>query len=146
MQKLELSPLRKLFHTVILLSKKDMVRRFAETNIHLSQLQFWVLVTIREHPTTLNEIAKKFGIKPPSLTPVVRMLEKTGYLQKKPDAHDGRKFQLINTKKGEQVLNKLPLNTSKDALNAAFEKLTSTKQRQLLKLLEELISNFEYHE
>ena len=123
-----------------------MDKRFNKAKITIPQLQYWVLAIAQQKPITVNEIAREFGIKPPSLTPVVEALSKAGYLERKNDATDRRKIQLHISKKGRQMIKKLPVDGKKDAMNAAFGKLTPAKQKQLLDLLQELISNFSYND
>jgi DNA-binding MarR family transcriptional regulator len=142
MKNFTFSPIKKLLFAVIKLAKKDMERQFSRAGIGISQLQYWVLVKLCSGPITINEIARQFDIKPPSLIPVVDALEKADYLLRKHDKTDRRKIQLLITKKGEELVKKIPSDNKTDALNKAFNKLSGTKQKQLLESLQELTDNF----
>jgi DNA-binding MarR family transcriptional regulator len=137
----ELSPLKTLLHTLIKLSKKDMDQRFSRAGIPITPLQFWVLKATEQESITLNEIAKRFNFSPPSLIPVVDALEKQHYLQRKDDPIDRRKVQLLITKKGQELIYKVPQDDKNDSLNIAFNKLSQTKRKHLLELLQELSNN-----
>ncbi len=146
METLKLSPFRKLLHTLMSLSKKDVNRRFAKAKINISQLQYWVLAASKPKAITVNEIARQFSIKPPSLIPVVDALEKEDLLQRKNDPKDRRRILLLITKKGKALIHKISFDDKKDGLNAAFDKLSADKQKHLLSILQELITHFQYYD
>ena len=141
MNDFEFSPIKKLLFGLIKLAKKDMEKQFSRAGISISHLQYWVLVKTLSGPITLNEIAKGFDIKPPSLIPVVDALEGAGYLVRKHDQEDRRKIQLIISKSGLELVKKVPRDNKADALNKAFNKLSAAKQKQLLGGLRELAEN-----
>ena len=142
MKEFEFSPIKKVLHSVLKLSKADMQKRFAEANVGITPLQYVVLVTVKSKPITINEMARHFEFKSPSLVPVVDVLEKQGLLERKPDRDDRRKTTLVIKQKGIDLLKFFPLNDEKDALDVAFSKLSRNKQKDLLALLEELLNNF----
>lgn len=138
----ESNPLKRHLHTIIQTTKADAEKRFAKAKAGITPLQYGVLAMTKPGPITMNEIAHQFNFKAPSLVPAVDALEQTGLLHRKDDPEDRRKIQLIITRKGMGLLKRLPLDEKKDALNRAFRKLPSAKQKQLLALLKELIENF----
>jgi MarR family transcriptional regulator for hemolysin len=97
---------------------------------------------VKCEPVTINDMARHFGFKPPSLVPVVDALEKQGLIERKPDESDHRKTLLVIRQKGANLLKKIPRGGKNHALDIAFEKLSGQNQKDLLKLLEELLNNF----
>ena len=139
---LDASPIKKSLFCLIKLAKSDVDRQFARHNIGITPLQYGVLLMTKSRPITIKEIAEGFNFKAPSIVPAVDVLEKAGYLKRAPDNADRRKIQLVITKKGADLIEHLSLNNKKDALSSAFNKLSLLKQKQLLKLLQELTDNF----
>jgi DNA-binding MarR family transcriptional regulator len=142
MKELESNPLKKTLYTLIKLSKADIDRRFAQAKIGITPLQYGVLSVIRDKPVTLNDIARQFNFKAPSLLPSVDILQKKGFLERKNDSADRRKTPLAITQKGKELLNSFSIDDKDDALNTAYRKLSKIKQIQLLNLLKELTANF----
>lgn len=142
MKEIDSNPLKKLLYALLKMSKADLAGRFAKAKISITPLQYGVLAVIKSEPITINDLAKKFDFKPPSLVPVANALEKAGLLKREPNRRDRRKIQLIITKKGLNLFKKFPFDDKNDALNTAFMKLKLAKQKQLLDLLQELTDNF----
>lgn len=142
MKEFNFSPIKKTFHSILKLSRADMQKRFAEAEIGITPLQYSVLSMIKCKPTTINDIARQFDFKAPSLVPVVDALEADGLIERNSDENDRRKTTLVIKTKGLDLLKKFPINDKKDALDVAFLKLSKNKQKELLDLLEELLSNF----
>lgn len=136
------SQIKKLLFTVMKLTKKDMEKQLNKAGIGISHLQFMVLVVLAKGMVTLNEIAKKFDIKPPTLIPVVDALEKGGFLLREHDKSDRRKIQLKITPAGLTLVKKNPYGSKKNALNQAFSRLSAIKQKRLTEDLQELADNF----
>ena len=101
-------------------------------------LQCGILRHLEHASLTINELARRMTIKPPSLVAVVDALEREGYLQRKPDPTDRRRMPLHITPTGEALLKKVPLCAETDALSVALDRLGERKAEQLAKLLEEL--------
>jgi MarR family multiple antibiotic resistance transcriptional regulator len=142
MKEFNFSPIKKTFHSILKLSKADMQKRFAEAKVGITPLQYSVLSMVRCKPITINNIAKHFDFKAPSLVPVADALEADGFIERILDEDDRRKTMLVIKIKGLDLLKKFPRNDKKDALDVAFVKLSKNKQKELLSLLEELLSNF----
>jgi DNA-binding MarR family transcriptional regulator len=142
MKEFNFSPIKKTFHSILKLSKADMQKRFTESKIGITPLQYSVLMMIKCKPTTINDIARHFDFKAPSLVPVVDALEADGFIERNSDETDRRKTTLVIKTKGLDLLKKFPVNDKKDALDTAFLKLSKNKQKDLLSLLEELLGNF----
>jgi DNA-binding MarR family transcriptional regulator len=71
----------------------------------MSDGQFAVLAALKVHgPHTLGELADRERISPPSMNRTVNCLEEAGYLDRAPDADDGRKVRISLTPAGLGVV------------------------------------------
>ncbi|MDB4940324.1 MAG: hypothetical protein JWO40_749 [Candidatus Doudnabacteria bacterium] len=131
-----------MLYQLVKTAKADAEKRFSAAKISVTPLQYGILVLIKSKPITIKEMAKTFSMQPPSLVPLVDVLEDEKYLLRKPDKKDRRNLNLVITKKGTQLLSKFPMGDSESGLNKAFSKLSVAKQKQLLELLKELNNNF----
>jgi DNA-binding MarR family transcriptional regulator len=55
-------------------------------------------------PLTLGQLAAAEQVKPPTMTRIVTGLEEDGFVQRRPDASDGRLTQIHATAKGRKIL------------------------------------------
>lgn len=118
--------------------RKDVERRLVSVGQRLTMLQCGLLRHLEHGSLTINELARRMAIKPPSLVGAVDALERDGYLQRKADPNDRRRTPLQITPKGEALLEKVPLCAETDVLSVALNRLGADKAEQLTKLLEEL--------
>src|ERR1044071_7619087 len=118
--------------------RKDVERRLTSVGQGMTMLQCGILRHLEDDSLTINELARRMMIKPPSLVAVVDALERDGYLQRKADPRDRRRTPLQITPKGEALLKKVPLCAETDALSVALGQLGPRKAEQLAGLLEEL--------
>ena len=90
--------------------RKDVERRLVSVGPGVTMLQCGILRHLElEHAAlTINELAQRLMIKPPSLVAVVDALERDGYLQRKVDPSDRRRTPLHITPKGQALLEKVP--------------------------------------
>ena len=142
MQEFNFSPIRKAIHSIVKFSRSDTQKRLTDAGADITPLQYSVLRMVKCRPVTINNMARHFGFKPPSLVPVVNALEEQGLIERKPDETDHRKTMLVIKQKGEDLLKKIPRGGKNHALDIAFEKLSQQKQKELLNILEELLNNF----
>ncbi|HEY7546485.1 MAG TPA: MarR family transcriptional regulator [Blastocatellia bacterium] len=117
---------------------KDVERRLASTEQGITMLQCDILRYLEEVSLTINELARRMMIKPPSLVAVVDALERAGCLQRKPDPSDRRRTPLHITPKGKAFLKNFPVCAETDVLSVALDRLGERKAEQLARLLEEL--------
>jgi DNA-binding MarR family transcriptional regulator len=118
--------------------RKDVERRLVSAGEGLTMMQCGILRHLEHGSLTMNELARRMMIKPPSLVAVVDALERGGYLQRKADPKDRRRNPLHITPQGEALLEKVPLCAETDVLSLALNRLGEDKAEQLAKLLEEL--------
>ena len=118
--------------------RKDVEKRLVSTGQGMTMSQCGILRHLEQASLTINELARRMMIKPPSLVAVVDALERAGYLKRKPDPTDRRRTPLHITPKGEALLKEVPFCAETDALSVALDHLGERKAEQLASLLEEL--------
>jgi DNA-binding MarR family transcriptional regulator len=69
----------------------------------LSPKAFFMLAAVEEHPFPA-ELARKMHLPPPTVTYMVKQLEEKGFLERRAEPGDLRKFRLVQTIAGREVL------------------------------------------
>jgi DNA-binding MarR family transcriptional regulator len=69
----------------------------------LSPKAFFLLAAVEEHPFPAV-LARRMHLPPPTLTYMVKQLEKKGLLERRAEPGDLRKFRLVQTAAGKEAL------------------------------------------
>ena len=69
----------------------------------LSAKAFFLLEAVGDHPFPA-ELARRMHLPPPTVTYLVKQLESGGFLERRAEAGDLRKFRLIQTPAGKEAL------------------------------------------
>lgn len=80
----------------------------------LSAKAFFLLGMAGDHPFPA-ELARRMHMPPPTVTYLVKQLEAKGFLERRAEAGDLRKFRLIQTDSGKEVLAR-----GREALGSVF--------------------------
>ena len=81
----------------------------------LSHKAFFLLEAAGDHPFPA-ELARRMHLPPPTVTYLVKQLEARGFLERRGEAGDLRKFRLIQTPAG-----KVALGRGREAIGVAFD-------------------------
>ena len=98
---------------------------------------FSVLVRLSEQPRTLGELASIEQVSPPSMSRTVTQLTDLGYVDRSPDADDGRLVRLSLTDEGGAVVGRE--RALRDAWMAARLDGLSSADRGVLRQAAELL-------
>jgi DNA-binding MarR family transcriptional regulator len=71
----------------------------------LSPKAFFLLVSVEEHPFPA-ELARKMHLPPPTVTYMVKQLERKGFVERRAEPGDLRKFRLVVTTAGSEAMRK----------------------------------------
>jgi MarR family transcriptional regulator, lower aerobic nicotinate degradation pathway regulator len=113
--------------------------RLSEKSVGLSAAQLFVLEKLdRGQPLSLNELAARTLTHQSSVSVVVRRLVERGLVQRRAAASDGRRLELLPTKRGLKLLSRAP-SAAQDQVLAAMARLSPKKQRALADSLSALV-------
>ena len=124
---------------------KTEIRRIAFERYQMSEGQFQVLRRIRRGCSTVSSLAEVGGTGLPSVSKVVDVLVKRGYVTRMQNPGDRRKVPLALTKEGQEVL--LEIYTEAESwLAARFNKLDQDQMESFIKGLDAMNTSFENSE
>jgi DNA-binding MarR family transcriptional regulator len=113
--------------------------RASEESVGLSGAQLFVLQKLDlEQPCSLNELAARTLTHQSSVSVVVSRLVERGLVQRRPAASDGRRLELLLTRRGQQLRDRAPAPTQ-DRVIDAVASLPAKQQRELALALEHLV-------
>ncbi len=101
---------------ISLLRTRELIMEEFRPTLHkygITEQQWHVLRVIDEAtaPTTATHIAERACLLPPSITRILRHLEKLGYIKTMRDSQDGRRIMLSLTEKGKNFMNQVASET-----------------------------------
>ena len=120
-------------------------RNIKQHNIELTIDQWLILKTIQDNPElTQKEIAETVFKDYASITRMIELLVKKGFLKRSFHDKDRRRFNLKLTSTGEQLCEKLIPIISVNR-KTALEGLTQKEMMTLSRLLQKITDNCNYH-
>jgi len=109
----------------------------------LSPQQFWLLVSIHEHPgLSLRALAERHHMDPPTASRIVDLLSKRGLVGMEADPRDRRRRRLRLTPRGTGLareVHPLALRT-REAIQVGF---SAAEKRALRAMLQRIVANME---
>ncbi len=129
---------QKLLWTLIKRIRSDMEEELVKHKAGITLLQYSVLKHIAKEHRTLQEISATLLMRPPSLVPSIDTLERLKLLERLPDVSDRRKIQLRTTKRGKNLLKRIPFTGGAQCLKQGLRQLGTNKTLRLTRLLKEL--------
>lgn len=114
-------------------------QRFAEQEIDLTVMQHHLLVMIERHHPTMADMARHMGVDPSTLVPMVDALVKKGYIERRRDPDDRRRYPLYITEAGQQLQVHVCQHLGDDPLGTALAALSAEQCVQLERILEVVV-------
>jgi DNA-binding MarR family transcriptional regulator len=99
----------------------------------LSAKAFFLLQEIGEHPFPA-QLARRMHLPPPTVTYLVKQLEERGFVARRAEPGDLRKFRLARTEAGQEALGR-----GREALGAALGKRLGRLGRQEVAAFDRLV-------
>lgn len=132
-----------IIHRLDSLLKLSLQRAFQSEGFDFTAEQWGVLLRLYENEGIhQSELGARAGKDRHNITRILNGLEKNGYVQRVPDKHDMRRFNIFLTKKSRGLEDKLT-SIVIDLLERAFAGLSKREVRELRRIHDHLIANVE---
>jgi len=113
-----------------------------DSNINLSMLQVRIMRILQyEGDMTPSELSRKLMLDPSTLVPTVNGLVDKTYVERNRDPNDRRRIILSLTTNGKKLSDRLWEIPHEHIVVKAVEKMEEDDARQLLQLMQQLVSN-----
>ena len=104
---------------------------------NISLLQLLSLKYIAEKEPIMRDVAKHFGITPPSATSLINTLSRSGFVSRKESSKDRRIVRIVLTASGKRELEGHQRHMTQE-IGGKLKKLTEHERKQLLYILEKI--------
>lgn len=91
-----------------------------------------------------KDIEKEFGLRPPTVTEMLNVMEKKEYIKRVPDENDGRRKKIMFTDKAVAIKDVLrnQVETSEQVL---LQNITPEEHQQFMKIAQKMLANLEHY-
>jgi len=120
-------------------SRQALEQRMTEKGIALSMLQMGILHLVSHHAFTSSELSRKMMLDPSTLVPAMDALIRKGYITRKRDSDDRRRYLLFLTDAAHELLRDVHMVNDDDPLLFALEILGEDNSEQLRRLLRSVV-------
>lgn len=117
--------------------EEEMLRRLSDNSLSLSEMHMLESIGKKGDSASVTDIAQDLDITLPSVTAMVKRLEKKGYITKEKSSEDARRVQIVLTHEGRRAetahryyhrrmvraITRDMNQTEKDAVISALEKM-----------------------
>ncbi|MGA9172803.1 MAG: MarR family transcriptional regulator [Thermoactinomyces sp.] len=124
--------------TILKKSKQQLEKRLKEQGEEITAHQYAILVRLSKGNLTVKELGEKFSIEPPTLIPIIDLLERKKLLVRIPDLKDRRRKLLQVTERGNELIGNMRSNIKSDAVAQAFLRMGKEKSETLIRLLQQM--------
>lgn len=129
--------LRKLFGA----QKQLMMRRLAEQNAHPGQ-SFMLWVLCKHEGASQRDLAEALGIAAPTVTVMLKKMERAGLVERRPDENDHRCLRVYLTDAGRELHGRLG-EVHEQVIGETIGVLSEADQQELERLLLMVLDNCE---
>jgi DNA-binding MarR family transcriptional regulator len=122
--------------TIIKMSKQQLEKRLREQGEEITAHQYAILVRLSKGNLTVKELGESFSIEPPTLIPIIDLLERRNLVVRIPDLKDRRRKLLQVTERGNELISRMRSDIKNDAVAQAFLRMGKEKSVTLVGLLQ----------
>lgn len=117
-------------------ASKEVIKRYKTylDPYDLTYTGFIAMIALEDH-MTVNQLGEILYLDSGTLSPLLKKLEKKGYLEKVRSKEDERRVELILTSRGREVKEELPCISAKVAGNMDLTNITADHQTLLTQLI-----------
>ena len=121
--------------------RQDLINRFKCANIDITPEQWVILSQLEKKAMTQVELAEQSFKDKHTVSRIIDLLQKKGFVDRRQDPFDGRRYfiSLTNIGKTETVKAKNHVFASRDL---GWEKITEDEYNQLLFLLDKVFTSY----
>lgn len=121
--------------------KQDLIKRFREKGIELTPEQWTLLSSLAKNGTIYQrELAEGTFKDAPTVSRIIELLRKRGFITRKADKVDRRRFLITLTHSGQEVYERsAPI--VHDARVKGWKNLSNADYEQLLRILSQVAEN-----
>ena len=118
-------------------------RRFRGAGHDITPEQFGVLARLRvQQGMNQTQLGERMLKDRHNMTRILNLLEKRGYIERRPDSSDRRMFRIFLTESGQEVQEKLVPIVSQH-LDEVLEGILDDDQQTIRRILERIVTNIQ---
>lgn len=119
--------------------RQKLEQRFSEEGVDLTMMQHHIMNMAQRHQLTIADMSRTMGVDPSTLVPIVDALVKKGYIERKRDPEDRRRYPLHVTDEGEKLHHHICTHLGEDPLHQALLTLNNEDVEHLARILEQVV-------
>ena len=131
--------IRALCSVITKVARTDLESHLKQHDSGISAIEHGVLRHLSRGVTSMAEISRMMGVAPSTLVYVVDGLTKRKLVKRGRDPKDRRREPLLLEKKGAELFAKTPKMDAGSVLVRSLERMPSSRRRELVDLLNELV-------
>jgi DNA-binding MarR family transcriptional regulator len=133
--------IRGLCSVITKVARADLEARLQDHGSGISAIEHGVLRHLSHGVTSMAEISRLMGVAPSTLVYVVDGLTRKKLVKRCKDPRDRRREPLRLEKKGVELFARFPKMDASSILVMSLERMTESRRRELLTLLNELVED-----
>ena len=121
--------------------RQDLINRFKTNEIDITPEQWVILSKLSEKDIYQTELASQSFRDKPTVSRIVDLLVKKGFVKRKRDDKDGIKYHVSITESGESLVEKATPSV-KESRKLGWTNLTETEYETLIATLDKVFANY----
>ena len=122
--------------------RQDLINRFKAARIDLTPEQWIILLKLhKEKAMFQTDLAGQSFKDKPTVSRIIDLLSKKGWVQRTQDVKDGRRFQVSLTKQGEEIVD-YASPIVEQSREIGWNDLTEKEYETLVSILDKIFNNY----